>query len=168
MLRARRNAARCVLERSSAGLQLLQRSGTRLTVSRVGYHRQKRRPRHATRCSTTCAASGRRRRRALLNHFGSVDRILAASQEELEGVPGLPEKTARAVYAQLHKAGPTVGPATSTRIPRVLSRGRHAARRAAVAAAGCGDKSRAAGLGTPRRIPAVRSMAALVDCGRRR
>ena len=27
---------------------------------------------------------------------------------ELEGVPGLPEKTARAVYAQLHKAGPTM------------------------------------------------------------
>ena len=51
---------------------------------------------------------GPARRRALLTHFGSVDRILAASQEELEGVPGLPEKTARAVYAQLHKAGPTV------------------------------------------------------------
>ena len=29
-----------------------------------------------------------------------------ASQEELEGVPGLPARTARAVYAQLHKAGP--------------------------------------------------------------
>ena len=49
---------------------------------------------------------GPARRRALLNHFGSVE--LRRFQEELEEVPGLPEKTARAVYAQLHKAGPTV------------------------------------------------------------
>jgi excinuclease ABC subunit C len=45
------------------------------------------------------------RRRALLRHFGSVDRVVAASPEELEGVPELPAKTARAIYAQLHKAG---------------------------------------------------------------
>jgi hypothetical protein len=31
--------------------------------------------------------------------------VVAASQEELEGVPDLPAKTARAIYAQLHKAG---------------------------------------------------------------
>ena len=36
------------------------------------------------------------RRRALLQHFGSAERVLAASQEELEGVPGVPAKTARA------------------------------------------------------------------------
>lgn len=45
------------------------------------------------------------RRRAILRHFGSVERFLDASQEELEGVPGLPQKTARMLYAQLHKAG---------------------------------------------------------------
>ena len=33
------------------------------------------------------------------------ERFLAASQEELEGVPGMPAKTARTIYAQLHKAG---------------------------------------------------------------
>jgi excinuclease ABC subunit C len=48
---------------------------------------------------------GPARRRALLNHFGSVDAMLAASPEELEGVPGVPAKVARGVYAQLHKAG---------------------------------------------------------------
>ena len=32
-------------------------------------------------------------------------RMLAASQEELEGVPGVPAKTARRIYAQLHKTG---------------------------------------------------------------
>ena len=43
------------------------------------------------------------RRRALLQHFGSTEGVLAASQEELEGVPGVPAKTARAIYAQLHR-----------------------------------------------------------------
>ncbi|MDE3025572.1 MAG: endonuclease, partial [Acidobacteriota bacterium] len=43
--------------------------------------------------------------RALLQHFGSVDAMVAATQEELEGVPGVPAKTARRIYAQLHKAG---------------------------------------------------------------
>ena len=41
----------------------------------------------------------------LLQHFGSAERFLAATQEELEGVPGMPQKTARSIYAQLHKAG---------------------------------------------------------------
>jgi DNA uptake protein ComE-like DNA-binding protein len=31
--------------------------------------------------------------------------MLAASQDELEGVPGVPAKTARQIYAQLHKTG---------------------------------------------------------------
>jgi diguanylate cyclase (GGDEF)-like protein len=35
----------------------------------------------------------------------AAERFLAASQEELEGVPGIPERTARSIYAQLHKAG---------------------------------------------------------------
>ena len=51
------------------------------------------------------AGCGPARRRAILQHFGSPDRFVAASQEELEGVPGLPAKTARAIYAQLHKTG---------------------------------------------------------------
>ena len=50
---------------------------------------------------------GPARRRAIIRHFGSVERFLEASQEELEGVPGLPQKTARSLYAQLHKAGPS-------------------------------------------------------------
>ena len=45
------------------------------------------------------------RRRALLRHFGSAERVLAASEEELEGVPGVPAKTARRIYQQLHRAG---------------------------------------------------------------
>ena len=43
------------------------------------------------------------RKRALLNHFGSPEAILSASREALEGVPGLPGKTARELYAALHR-----------------------------------------------------------------
>jgi DNA uptake protein ComE-like DNA-binding protein len=31
--------------------------------------------------------------------------VLAASEQELEGVPGVPPKTARRIYQQLHRAG---------------------------------------------------------------
>jgi excinuclease ABC subunit C len=45
------------------------------------------------------------RRRAILEHFGSPERFLAASRDELEQVPGLPRRVAREIYGQLHKAG---------------------------------------------------------------
>ena len=48
---------------------------------------------------------GPARKRALLQHFGSPDRIVDASREELEAVPGMPGKVAREIHRQLHKAG---------------------------------------------------------------
>ncbi len=45
------------------------------------------------------------RRRRILEHFGSPERFLNASREEIERVPGLPAKVARDIYAHLHKAG---------------------------------------------------------------
>ena len=48
---------------------------------------------------------GPARRRALIQHFGSPERILAAGPEEFEGVPGVPAKTGRQIYAALHRAG---------------------------------------------------------------
>jgi excinuclease ABC subunit C len=45
------------------------------------------------------------RKRALLNHFGSPERLVGASREELEAVPGIPGKLARDIHRQLHKAG---------------------------------------------------------------
>jgi excinuclease ABC subunit C len=93
------------LDRSSAGLQLLQRLRDEAHRFAVGYHRQRRSADARDSLLDHLQGVGPARRRALLAHFGSVERILEASQEELEGVPGLPAKTARAVYAQLHKAG---------------------------------------------------------------
>jgi excinuclease ABC subunit C len=45
------------------------------------------------------------RKRALLSHFGSPERLVGASREELEAVPGIPGKLARQIHRQLHKAG---------------------------------------------------------------
>ena len=43
------------------------------------------------------------RRRAILGHFGSPERFLEASREELESVPGLPAKLARDIHDHLHR-----------------------------------------------------------------
>jgi excinuclease ABC subunit C len=48
---------------------------------------------------------GPARKRALLRHFGSPDAVLDASREDLERVPGLPQKVARDLYAHLNKTG---------------------------------------------------------------
>jgi excinuclease ABC subunit C len=94
-----------VLDRHSPGLHLLQRIRDEAHRFALGFHRQRRDQEARESIFDTLQGVGPARRRALLRHFGSAERFLAASQEELEGVPELPAKTARAIYAQLHKAG---------------------------------------------------------------
>ena len=94
-----------VLSRHSAGLQLLQRLRDEAHRFAVGFHRQRRESRGFGSLFDELEGVGPARRRALLQHFGSVEEMLGATQEELEGVPGVPAKTARQIYAQLHKAG---------------------------------------------------------------
>jgi excinuclease ABC subunit C len=94
-----------VLSRHDPGLQLLQRIRDEAHRFAVGFHRQRRETRGFASLFDELEGVGPARRRALLNHFGSVDAMIAATPEELEGVPGVPAKVARSVYAQLHKAG---------------------------------------------------------------
>ncbi|WP_220150460.1 excinuclease ABC subunit UvrC [Gaiella occulta] len=94
-----------VLERHDPGLQLLQRIRDEAHRFAVSYHRQRRDTRAFASIFDTLEGIGPARRRAILRHFGSAERFLAASQEEVEAVPGLPAKTARAVFAQLHRTG---------------------------------------------------------------
>jgi excinuclease ABC subunit C len=94
-----------LLERHDPGLQLLQAVRDEAHRFALGYHRRRRDTRAFESIFDTLPGVGPARRRAILQHFGSAERFLAASQEELEGVPGLPAKTARTLYAQLHKAG---------------------------------------------------------------
>jgi excinuclease ABC subunit C len=94
-----------VLPDHSPGLQLLQRIRDEAHRFAVTFHRQRRDAASRESMFDQLEGVGPVRRRALLQHFGSAERLLAASPEELEGVPGVPAKTARSIYAQLHRAG---------------------------------------------------------------
>ena len=99
-----------LLDRHDPGLQLLQRIRDEAHRFAITHHRQKRDTRAFASIFDTLEGIGPSRRRAILQHFGSAERFLSASQEELEAVPGLPAKTARSVFGQLHRTG---GPAGS-------------------------------------------------------
>jgi excinuclease ABC subunit C len=94
-----------VLSRHNPGLQLLQRVRDEAHRFALGFHRQRREARGFESIFDRLRGVGPTRRRAILNHFGSPEAFLAATQEELEGIPGVPAKTGRDIYAQLHKAG---------------------------------------------------------------
>jgi excinuclease ABC subunit C len=100
-------AAPMRLDPHGPGLQLLQRIRDEAHRVALRFHRKRRGSKAMETIFEGLAGVGPARRRALLRHFGSAERFLDATQEELEGVPGLPQKTARALYAQLHKAGPS-------------------------------------------------------------
>ena len=104
---------------TTPGLQLLQRIRDEAHRFAITHHRQKRDTRAFASIFDTLEGIGPSRRRAILQHFGSADRFLAASQEELEAVPGLPAKTARSVFGQLHRTG---GPASNLARCGVLGR----------------------------------------------
>ena len=99
-----------VLERQSPALHLVQRIRDEAHRFALGYHRTKRSAEaRAGRGSVldTLEGVGDARRRALLTFFGSPEKVVTASLEELEAVPGLPGKVARRIHDQLHRLGGT-------------------------------------------------------------
>ena len=93
------------LELDSAGLQLLQRMRDEAHRFALTFHRQRRDSRARGSILDALPGVGPVRRRALIKHFGSTQRLLEASRDELEGVPGVPARTGRQIYAALRKAG---------------------------------------------------------------
>jgi excinuclease ABC subunit C len=94
-----------LLPASSPGLQLLQRIRDEAHRFAITFHRRRRDAAARESMFDQLEGVGPVRRRALIRHFGSAERVVEASEEELEGVPGLPAKTARSIYAQLHRTG---------------------------------------------------------------
>lgn len=94
------------LPANDPGSRLLQRIRDEAHRFAVTYHRQ-RRDADLRRSSIfdELPQVGPVRRRRILEHFGSPERFLNASREEIERVPGLPRKVAREIYAHLHKTG---------------------------------------------------------------
>jgi len=84
-------------------LQLLQRVRDEAHRFAIEFHRD-RRDRAMTRSILDeLPGVGPARKRSILRHFGSPERFLGASREELEAVPGLPGKVARDVHAYVNK-----------------------------------------------------------------
>jgi excinuclease ABC subunit C len=84
-------------------LQLLQRVRDEAHRFAIEFHRG-RRDRAMTRSILDeLPGVGPARKRSILQHFGSPERFLSASRDELEAVPGLPGKVARDIHAYVNK-----------------------------------------------------------------
>jgi excinuclease ABC subunit C len=92
-----------VLAHDTAGLQLLQRVRDEAHRFAISHHRARRDKALTASVLDDLPGVGPARKRALLAHFGSPGAVLAASREELEGVPGMPPKVAREVHAFLRR-----------------------------------------------------------------
>jgi len=92
-----------VLAHDTPELQLLQRVRDEAHRFAITHHRQRRDAAMTTSVLDDLPGIGEARKRTLLNHFGSPEAVLAATREQLEGVPGLPGKTARDVFTFLHR-----------------------------------------------------------------
>jgi excinuclease ABC subunit C len=89
----------------SEALRLLQRVRDEAHRFALDFHRARRGKAMTRSLLDELPGVGPVRKRALLDHFGSPDRLVTASREELEAVPGIPGKLAREIHRQLHKAG---------------------------------------------------------------
>jgi excinuclease ABC subunit C len=94
-----------LLEKGSDALRILQRVRDEAHRFAITHHRSRRDKAMTASVLDGVRGVGPARKRALLRHFGSPDRLLTASREELEAVPGVPGKLAREIHRQLHRAG---------------------------------------------------------------
>jgi excinuclease ABC subunit C len=93
------------IARDSEALRLLQRVRDEAHRFALDFHRRRRDQAMTHSLLDELRGVGPVRKRALLSHFGSPERLVGASRAELEAVPGIPGKLAREIHRQLHKAG---------------------------------------------------------------
>jgi excinuclease ABC subunit C len=91
------------LPHDTAALQLLQRVRDEAHRFAIEFHRGRRDKAMTRSILDELPGVGPARKRLLLQHFGSPERFLQASREELEAVPGLPGKVAREIHGYVHK-----------------------------------------------------------------
>jgi excinuclease ABC subunit C len=96
-------AAPLVLPHDSAPLQLLQRVRDEAHRFAIEFHRSRRDKAMTRSVLDDMPGVGPARKRAILAYLGTPERVLAASREQLEAVPGLPGKVARDIHQHLHR-----------------------------------------------------------------
>ncbi|MEX1143070.1 MAG: excinuclease ABC subunit UvrC [Thermoleophilaceae bacterium] len=87
----------------SPPLQLLQRVRDEAHRFAIEHHRSRRDKAMTRSALDDIPGVGAARKRAILAHFGTPERVLAASRDELESVPDLPGKVARDIHQHLHR-----------------------------------------------------------------
>ena len=93
------------LSRETEANKLLQRVRDEAHRFAIEHHRGRRDQAMTVSVLDELKGVGPARKRALLRHFGSPERFLAATREELEAVPGLPGKVGREIHEQLNRIG---------------------------------------------------------------
>jgi excinuclease ABC subunit C len=93
------------LAADSEASQLLQRVRDEAHRFAIDHHRGRRDRAMTGSVLDELKGIGPARKRALLQHFGSPERFLAATRAELEAVPGLPGKVGREIHEQLNRIG---------------------------------------------------------------
>lgn len=92
-----------VLRQGSPALFMLERLRDEAHRFAITHHRKLRRRSSLTSILEDIPGVGKKRRKALLRHFGSVKNVRAASLEELRAMPGLPAAVAERIHAALHE-----------------------------------------------------------------
>ena len=87
-----------VLPRHSQALYLIQRIRDEAHRFAITYHRKLRGKRNLVSVLDHIVGIGPKRRQALWSHFGSINKIKAASLEELQQAPGMNKPAAEAVF----------------------------------------------------------------------
>ena len=86
----------------SNALKLLMRIRNEAHTFALNYHKKLRRKKLSLSELDEIEGIGYKRKIALIRHFGSKNRILAASKEEIREVSGIGNKLADIVYGSLH------------------------------------------------------------------
>lgn len=92
-----------ILPRRDEGLQLLQRLRDEAHRFAISYNRQRRNKKITSSLLDEIPGVGEKRKKALLQHFGSVNRIRAASPEEISSLPGISLNLARDICDYLQR-----------------------------------------------------------------
>ena len=98
-----------ILKRNSSALFLLQRVRDEAHRFAITYHRQLRGKERLRSALDGIVGVGGTRRRLLLRHFGSVQRIRQASVDDLAQVPGISPALAQQIKVALAERGATAG-----------------------------------------------------------
>ncbi|HOL95016.1 MAG TPA: excinuclease ABC subunit UvrC [bacterium] len=93
------------LDRRHAGLRLLQQVRDEAHRFGITYHRGLRGKKMRESSLRQIPGIGPAKERALLRHLGSLEKIRAASVEELQTVPGIAKHHARRIYEYFHGEG---------------------------------------------------------------